>query len=201
MALTPDRPMLEFQEVSFHWPENETPLWSRLSFTLNCGEGRYLDTPSGSGKSTLLKLAAGLLRPTQGKILRHTERIGMAFQDQRLLPWFTARQNLRFVMATPDDEKINSLLDTLELAHVADSPANTLSGGEAQRINLLRALLAAPELLLLDEPFTGLDERMTAKCADLLRHWRTADDRRAFLLVTHLPQSAKLCDAIPLLPS
>lgn len=193
--------LLEFRDVSFLWPGSKTPLWSHLSFVLCAGEGRYLDTPSGSGKSTLLKLAAGLLHPTTGEIIRSTDRIGMAFQDQRLLPWLTPRQNLRLTMASPDDTKIDAMLDILELSPIADSPADTLSGGEAQRVNLLRALMAEPALLLLDEPFTGLDERMTQKCTALLQEWHASGPDRAFLLVTHLPEIAGLCHATPLLPA
>ncbi len=128
--------------------------------------------PSGSGKSTIVRLIAGLERPERGLIQVghrtlidtsrriavpvHKRRVGLVFQDGQLLPHLTVRQNLLYgrYFRTPDADAISldDVVDLLGISHLLGSVPRTLSGGERQRVAIGRALLASPEILLLDEP-------------------------------------------------
>ncbi len=187
--------ILQFQNVDFQWADATKPLIQNFTWSLEPGEAFYLDAPSGQGKSTFLKLATGLLKPTRGKILRDTKQIGFAFQDQRLLPWLTPYENLKLAMRHPDDEQIHKLLARVGLTQKAEQHTSTLSGGEAQRINIARALLNNPLLLVLDEPFNGLDEENAQICAELIQEWKNHSPENTLILTTHLHKFQTLCNA------
>lgn len=142
--------------------------------------------PSGSGKTTLLNCLAGLIRPDDGQFrvdetcffdseqsthipCRHRE-IGYVFQDGLLFDHMTVRQNLNFSRHTRSGPNLEQVVDVLELDHLIDRGASNLSGGEARRVALGRAILSAPRLLLLDEPLTGLDRRMSGKTLAYIRN-------------------------------
>ena len=137
------------------------------------GERLALLGPSGSGKSTALRVAAGLLRPSTGRVLldgrdvtgvpAHRRRVGLVFQDAALFPHRDVAGNVGFgprVAGLPHDEREARVRDALELVGLAGTErrdVTTLSGGEAQRVALARALAPRPEVLLLDEPLGALD--------------------------------------------
>jgi NitT/TauT family transport system ATP-binding protein len=158
-----------------------------VRFALAPGEFVALTGPSGCGKSTLLRLIAGLDRDYAGRI-EAPARIAMAFQEPRLLPWRSARENL--LLAGAEAATADAMLADLGLAEAADVPADRLSLGMARRVALARALAVAPDLLLLDEPFASLDEAGAARArALLLRVWRARGC--GVLLVTHDPLEAE----------
>jgi molybdate transport system ATP-binding protein len=157
--------------------------------------------PSGSGKSTLLSLIAGLVRPDNGRIALggrlcdgdgihvapHRRGIGLVFQDGRLFPHLTARRNILYAWRRATEAK---RLDVAEVARffditaLLDRPVRNLSGGEKSRVALTRALVAAPDFLLLDEPFAALDgSRRRAFIKILLEMHRKY--RLPMLVVTH----------------
>ncbi|TWB37250.1 ABC transporter ATP-binding protein [Nitrospirillum pindoramense] len=129
-----------------------------VSFGLDAGEVVALVGPSGCGKSTLLRLVAGLDREVTGTVRWSGEgpRLGVVFQQPRLLPWRTVRQNLD--LAGADGAEATRLLERLGLAAKADVWASQLSLGMARRLALARALAVDAQALLLDEPFASLDE-------------------------------------------
>ena len=154
--------------------------------------------PSGSGKSTLLRCIAGLDRATKGVIRVHGEvvrddrsatppdrrGIGFVFQDGALWPHMTAMQHLRFAAPRMSDESASSLLARGGIEHVKDRRPAEMSGGEAQRLGLLRALAAEPKVLLLDEPLRSVDVHQRDALVLLVRE--LADERGiATILVTH----------------
>jgi sulfonate transport system ATP-binding protein len=167
----------------------------RVSLDVALGEIVVVVGGSGCGKSTLLRLASGLDRPTQGRILLDGieitaphEKIGIVFQEPRLLPWLTVADNVAFGLAdrprAERDARVAAQLERVGLAEKARVWPRELSGGQAQRVALARALVTRPEVLLLDEPFSALDAFTRVDLQDhLLDLW--ADGKPTLLVVTH----------------
>ena len=171
---------------------------SRVSFVAARGAIVGLLGPNGAGKSTLLTMLATLLRPSAGAIRYGTidashapselrARIGVLGHDLFLYPELTARENLAFFAGlyglTNPDAVARAALDRAGLSDRGDDPVSSFSRGMRQRVALERALLHEPRLVLLDEPFTGLDEASAAALIARLRHLR--DSGAIVVLATH----------------
>ncbi len=152
--------------------------------------------PSGCGKTTLLSLLAELEKPQNGVIkYPSAHKVSMVFQEDRLLPWLTVQQNA--ALACNNATRVDALINAVGLADYADSLPDAISGGQQRRVALIRALAADSDLLLLDEPFTGLDEETKALVLPLIRE---AAQSRPVVLVTHIAEEAEALNAtiIPL---
>ena len=179
----------------------DTTVLHDLDLELGAGEIVALVGASGSGKSTLLRVLAGLSRDHTGDVAVPAER-AVAFQEARLFPWRRTLANVRLGIpagAVPRAEatrRARDVLGEVGLGHRVDAWPLTLSGGEAQRAALARALVGEPRLLLLDEPFGALDAltRITAQQL-LLQLWER--HRFAVLLVTHdVHEAVTLADRV-----
>ena len=158
-------------------------LFEGLSLELDDGEVCAIVGPSGIGKSSLLQMIAGLDCDFVGSIEGRPEPIGYLFQSPRLLPWRTARQNLELVVPG-HPERAGEWLAKVGLAGSEDVYPQRLSLGMARRVALARALAVGPKLLLLDEPFSALDETTARDMQNLVAlHLRQL--RPTTLLVTH----------------
>ncbi|MCE8017984.1 ATP-binding cassette domain-containing protein [Halomonas sp. MCCC 1A17488] len=162
----------------------------RLSLRVAAGDRICLLGPSGSGKTTLLNLIAGLDAPSSGGgVTREAAlRIGYLFQEHRLLPWRTLRQNLLLVGAAPED--VDTLLARVDLAGHGDDLPDQLSLGMARRAALARCLAVEPDLLLLDEPFASLDSRRAQALRACLGALLEQHPQMAMICVTHDAQDA-----------
>jgi iron(III) transport system ATP-binding protein len=187
-----------------------------VSFSVDAGDILCLLGPSGCGKSTVLRTIAGIERQTGGRVLadgevlsdetRHLppERrgIGLIFQDFALFPHLTVGQNVAFGVTGSRSEvaeRVNGLLERMDLAGYADKSPHMLSGGEQQRVALARAMAPHPRIMLMDEPFSGLDNRLRDGIRDetlqLLK-----EEGTAVILVTHEPEEAmRMGDQIALM--
>ena len=154
-----------------------------VSLTLESGGTACLMAPSGRGKTTLLRCIAGLETPDSGQITDLPERIAYVFQEDRLCDGFSAVDNIRLVTGKALGEgEIRRHLEELGLAGSLDQPVRELSGGMRRRVFISRAVCFVADLLLLDEPFKGLDDEARQQTADyILRHRGAA----AILCVTH----------------
>lgn len=145
--------------------------------------------PSGAGKTTLLRLLLGLEQPDRGEITGVPHRCAAVFQEDRLIPGLSAVSNVTAATSCSRGEA-TALLSRLGLEDESQKkPVRLLSGGQAQRVSLARALLAKGELLILDEPFTGLDDGTRQLCAAAIRDYRRG---RTLLAVTHNPDDFPL---------
>ena len=171
-----------------------------VSFVVPTATTTAVVGPSGSGKSTLLRVIAGLQTPDRGRIVlddtditdlpTHGRRVGMVFQDNQLFPHLDVAGNIGFGMRMqharrPEvSRRVTELLEMIGLADRANSTISELSGGEAKRVALARALAPLPRVLLLDEPLTGLDPELHDRLVDELRRILLASGITA-ILVTH----------------
>lgn len=142
--------------------------------------------PSGFGKTTLLRLLAGLMAPESGKITGNEGKISFLFQEDRLLPWETALKN---VALCSDEQTAYHLLKQMEIEDVHQYPGE-MSGGMQRRVAIARALAFGGELLLMDEPFKGLDEGLKKRVADVIKQHAPR-----IVMTTHDVQEAALMDA------
>jgi len=162
-----------------------------VSFTLHAGQTLAVFGPNGAGKTTLLKVLAGLIRPRAGRAQIEGGRraVGWIGHQPQLYAHLTVRENLRFwgsLYDVPDAElarREGDLLARLGLSEHADRPVRALSRGLVQRVAIARALIHDPRVLLLDEPFTGLDRTAAEEFRRLLAE--QAAGGRVTVLVTH----------------
>lgn len=171
------RPVLE--DVSFDFPEAAVTA---------------LRGPSGCGKTTLVNIILGLIEPDAGDVLMPASaRTAAVFQEDRLIEHFSAARNVRLTApASVTDEQIRSALSELGLAQEGEKRVSEFSGGMRRRVAVIRAALFQPQLLLLDEPFKGLDEEMRARTAAFLRRNCA---QATTILVTHDETEAALMGA------
>jgi len=168
------------------------PVVAGLDLTVRPGEALGMLGPSGVGKSTVLRLIAGLEIPDSGDIHVASTRIGYVFQEPRLLPWDTVLSNVALPLRAQGMHKREALecarshLHSMELSEFEHAHPNQLSGGMRQRVSLARAFSVSPDILLLDEPFTGLDARLKETMRNLLES-ALENSRAAVVHVTHDP--------------
>ncbi len=171
-----------------------------LSLSLAGGEVAALVGPSGCGKTTLLRIIVGLDHDYEGNVrLPAHGRLGIVFQEPRLLPWRTVEQNVRLAAPDASDESLDALFATLGLSEHRRHYPGELSLGLARRVALARAFAVEPELLILDEPFVSLDaalsSRLRAELVELVGRRPVTT-----LLVTHdVEEAIGLADRIFLL--
>ena len=143
---------------------------NKVSFSLPDAGIFALMGSSGIGKSSLLKILSGLLAPDSGTIRGLDNlRVGIMFQEDRLLPWHTALKNVMLAMEHPSQEEARILLDALEIGDSADAYPAVLSGGMKRRVALARAIAFSPDVLLLDEPFSGIDEQIKGRISPFIQ--------------------------------
>ncbi len=177
---------MEVKQVSFFY--GDEPVLEGFSLSLPRGRRVAVMGESGRGKTTLMRLLLGFIEPTEGAIERkQNERPAAVFQESRLLPWYTALRNVELVAAPGKDPM--ELLRDMELGESADKLPKELSGGMQRRAAIARALAFDGDLLLLDEPFSGLDPELKERiAAKILKH---AGDI-PILLITHDEKEAEL---------
>ena len=199
--MPPPAPPFDFDEVTVDGVSRRygrRPALIRVSLALRAGKLVGLLGPNGAGKSTLLGLLATLIRPSAGSVLYGGKtaaaagaalraRLGLLSHDLQLYGELTARENLEFCAGLHDLDdapgRVAAALERAGLTHRADDPVQGFSRGMRQRLALERTLLHEPRLVLLDEPFTGLDEASGRALAARLQ--ALGRDRRIVILATH----------------
>lgn len=180
--------MIQAENLTFGY--GPVPVLHNLNLRVETGQRLLLSGPSGSGKTTLFRLLCRLLQPQQGSILV-PERLGVVFQEDRLIPGLTALENTALVS---DETTASGLLKQLGLAELLHSRPAALSGGQRRRVALARALACPSQALLLDEPFKGLDPAARCQAAQcLLAHC----GQKPLLVISHQQQDAALLQAQP----
>lgn len=195
---------IAFERVSLAFDDHE--VLRDLSFTVPKGDMRILFGASGAGKSVILKLALGLLKPDAGTILINGQRvdqmserdllkmrsdIGMVFQENALFDSLTVAQNVGFRLSEEAemseeqvDARIADVLGFVGLTEFADRMPSALSGGQRRRVGIARAMASKPQLLLFDDPITGLDPLIATTIDDEIVKLRDLEDVTTFV-VTH----------------
>jgi len=171
------------------------PIIDRVSFTVEAGEFGCLLGPNGCGKTTLLRIIGGLEPPTRGRVVLGGHRVGVVFQEDRLLPWLTVRKNVELVLKpvglgpTERRETAARYLGMAGLAGFEDYYPGRVSGGMRQRAAIARALAVEPDVLLMDEPFGALDaQNRRIMQREVRRIWR--ETGRTIVFVTHSIEEA-----------
>ena len=183
--------MLDFEKVCFSY--GEKTVLRDFSFGIEEGKTTAVLGPSGFGKTTLIELAAGFIKPQSGKINTPcSKKCSFVFQEDRLLPWATALENLTALNI--EEARAMEYLEKVGLADDAKKYPEELSGGMQRRLAIARSLAFGGDLFFLDEPLRGLDIRTSAEILELIRNELAG---KTVLMVTHSPAEAfYLCDRI-----
>ena len=187
---------------------NETIALDNINFEIKKGDRIVIIGPSGCGKSTLLRCINGLEIPTSGEIIYNgknikefnqniiRQRVGMVFQKFNLFNHLTVQENivlapikLKLLTKQEAEKKVTRLLDSIKLSDKINKYPAMLSGGEQQRVAIIRSLMLSPEILLFDEPTSALDPEMINEVLELMKN--IADDGMTMVVVSHEMNFAK----------
>lgn len=195
--------ILRFTDVklTYHSVRGETTAAENLNFSVNEGEFVAIIGPSGCGKTTLLSLAAGLLKPSAGKV-ESQGSFGYMLQKDELFPWRTIEKNIflplevKKIGTVENKERARALAEKYGLKDFLHSYPSQLSGGMRQRAALIRTLASDPDILLLDEPFSALDYQTRLNvCEDVSSIIRS--EGKTALLITHdISEAISLADRV-----
>jgi NitT/TauT family transport system ATP-binding protein len=202
--------MVEIRDLSLSYPRSPgggTAALSHVNARFEEGKISALIGPSGCGKTSLIRIMAGLLKPSEGRIVIRGEEVrgvrkttAVIFQDYGLLPWKTVRANaelpLRIAGFKDRRERAGVLLAEFGLAAFEKSYPRELSGGMKQRLAIVRAMAAEPEFLLMDEPFSSLDALTREDAQDFLLSVKQ-ERRLTIVMVTHsIEEAVYLADSV-----
>ncbi len=176
--------MIELKNVSFSFGNEQ--IISDLSVNFETEKTYCIMGPSGIGKTTLMKIIAGLVKPVTGSV-EGTEKMkkSFIFQEDRLLPWLSVYDNLKFV--ADSDEQITKALQETDLYLSKDKKVSELSGGMARRTSIARAAAFDGDIFFIDEPMYGLDVKTSEGILELIKN--TVRNKTAFI-ITHSPEEA-----------
>ena len=179
--------MLKLENISVRF--DGKPVLSGCSLSLGGGERLAIMGPSGCGKTTLLRVALSLQPPDTGSVSADVGRTAAVFQEPRLLPWRTAAENVNVVLSDGPETmpEALSVLERVELSDAVGKYPSELSGGMQQRVSIARALACRPDLLVLDEPFHGLDEALRGR---IISRLSASLPSASLLLATHSEEEA-----------
>jgi len=166
---------------------NGKTVFENISYDFKDKSITSVSGPSGCGKTTLLKIISGLILPDSGTVvISENKKISSIFQEPRLMPWYTAIENVINICGSREKEesvkKAEELFDYFELTDAKDKYPSELSGGMAKRISIIRALVHGGNILLCDEPYNGLDLRMCLKAEELFINYAKES---CVILVSH----------------
>ena len=189
----------------FYSLDEERQILKDINFSVEEGEILVLLGPSGCGKSTILNIISGLLEPTQGSVDTHGKKIGYMFQKDHLFEWRTIMKNItlgleiQHKLTNEAQEEIKRLLEIYDLWDFRNNFPRELSGGMKQRVALIRTLALNPDILLLDESFSGLDYQTRLIVTDDI-YKITKNENKTAILVTHdISEAISLADTVAVL--
>lgn len=199
--------MLEFKNVyyTYHTKSGETTAVQNLSFKIEKGQFVSVIGPSGCGKTTILSLAAGLLSPSSGEVLRGDGECGYMLQRDALFSWRTVEQNIFLPLEvkkrnTPEmRKKAIALAEKYGLKDFLKKTPSQLSGGMRQRVALIRTLASEPEILFLDEPFSALDYQTRLEVCDDVQGIIKGEKKTALLVTHDISEAIALSDKVVVL--
>ena len=173
---------INIENISFAYEDKI--VFENYSQRFPIGETSVIMAPSGFGKTTLLYMIAGLISPTNGNINIpiNNPKFSFAFQDLRLIESLNVKKNITLVNSNISTNDLEKCLEALAIKDLADKKVSTLSGGEKSRVSIARALMADYDILLLDEPFNGLDDTTKDK---VIKYIKEKTVHKTVLLVTH----------------
>ena len=199
--------ILEFKDVSYtyHTKTGETTAVRGMDFSVEEGQFVSVIGPSGCGKTTILSLAAGILKPSSGEVLRGQGEFGYMLQRDALFSWRTVEQNIFLPLEvkkrnTPEmRQKAIALAEKYGLKDFLKKTPSQLSGGMRQRVALIRTLAAEPEMLLLDEPFSALDYQTRLEVCDDVQGIIKGEKKTALLVTHDISEAIALSDKVVVL--
>ena len=204
--------MLKLENISQIYAKGNEPVLKGINFEIKTGDYIALEGVSGSGKSTLLYIMAGLMRPTEGKVLWKNEdiylmsddeltswrgkNIGYLFQNIQMSSALTVRENLMFAREFGNDKSIDveMMLDRFGLKEVAESLPGRLSGGQKRRAMIASVLVRKPKIILADEPTGSLDRKNKEIVMRLLK--KLQKENKTILMVSHDDESLEYCSRV-----
>lgn len=200
-------------DISHHLSGSQGDFTLKLAHTFQANSLNLIYGPSGAGKTTLLRIICGLTKPQFAKISHQStiwqdsekgifcapqqRKVGMVFQDLGLFPNMTIRQHLEYAVSSENKkEEVEYWMEQMELSALQGQRPSTLSGGQKQRVALARALISRPQILLLDEPFSALDQELSQRLFGIIREVHLQHHLTTFLVSHHYTGIRPYADAV-----